>query len=166
MQITALRVLFSSLVTEKDVSFEWLTGTKVPNTELKVRVRYLALMNYPSEGCELITDKSGRQVFNQTHPVTSAFAEAVDSRRDEDGYVYDEFIKSFTKEQDSTFVSIPDANVTGFDVLRGKWVNADGEDADFRILQILVKEKDLQKNQKGKATSLDCGSFGKKKKKK
>jgi hypothetical protein len=102
-------------------------------------------MNYPAEGCELITDESGRQVFDETHPITSAFAEAMDSRRDEDGYVYDEFIKSFTKEQDPTFVSIPDTNVTGFDVIRRKWVNAEGDDADFRILQILVKEKDLQK---------------------
>ena len=162
-KITALRILFSSLVTEKDVSFEWLEGTNVPTTELKVRVRYPALMNYPSEGCELITDKAGCQVFDETHPVTSAFADAMDSRRDEDGYIYDEFITSFTKEQDPTFVSIPDANVTGFDVLRGKWVNADGDDADFRILQILVREKNLEKNRKGKATSLHCGSVGSKK---
>ena len=99
-------------------------------------------MNYPSEGCKLITDIAGRQVFDETHPVTSAFADAMDCRRDEDRYIYDEYITSFTKEQDHTFVSIPDANVTGFDVLRGKWVNADGDDADFCILQILVKEKD------------------------
>jgi hypothetical protein len=165
-QITAIRVLFSSLVTEKNITFEWLQGTKITNSALKVKVKYPDLMNYPAEACELVTDQHGRQVFDEKHPVTSAFAEQMDDRRGEDGSIYDDFIINFDKEQDSTFVAIPDAHITGFDLLRGKWLNDDGDAADFRILQILVKEKDLMQNRKGGATSKDCGHLSSKRKKK
>jgi hypothetical protein len=164
VKITACRVLFSNLVTEKDIKYNWLSGTQMPNTILEVTTRYPDIINYPAEMCELITDKSGNAIFHRDHACTQAFVGDMVTRRDPDGYCYDTFRLTFEEEQNPVFVEIVDAKtkLDGFDLLRGQWFNADNEICDFKLLQILIKNKDLDENKTGIAKPSDWGVIGNK----
>jgi hypothetical protein len=158
--ITASRVLFSNLVTQQDITFKRLAGTQKPNNVLEIRVRYPDMMNFPAEMSGLVKDRAGNDVFYQDHPCTQAFAEDIEDRKENDGYVYDSYNITFDEEQDPSFVSIGEANLTGFNLLRGKYVNVDKEVCDFKLLQILVKEKDLEENMSGTANMANCDVLG------
>jgi hypothetical protein len=118
------------------------------------------MMNFPAEMSGLVKDRAGNDVFYQDHACTQAFAEDIEDRKENDGYVYDNYCITFEEEQDTVFVSIGEANLTGFDLLRGQYINADKEVCDFKLLQILVKEKDLQENMSGTANMAKCGVLG------
>jgi hypothetical protein len=159
--ITACRILFSNLVTNEDIKFKWLRGTPVKNTVLEVTVRYPYMINFPSEMSGLITDKHSNHIFHEDHACTQAFAAEINERQQEDdGYVYDSFHISFEEEQDPVFVPVGEANLTGFGLLRGKYLNADNEACQFKLLQLLVRNKDLEENRSGTANSADCGTLG------
>jgi hypothetical protein len=163
-KVTGYRVLFSNLVTMDDIKFEWVKGTPVPFTILEGKVRYPDMINYPIEMCGLVKDKNGNLVFHANHACTQAFADEIEGRQESDGYVYEKFHINFDVEQDPKFVNIEtmdgEAELTGFDLLKGQWHNADGELCDFKLLQILIKEKDLEENRSGSANGAYCGVVG------
>jgi hypothetical protein len=159
--IATCRILFPNLVTDEDIKFKWLPGTPVQNTVLEVTVRYPDMINFPSEMSGLITDKHGDHIFHKDHACTQAFTAEINKRQQEDdGYVYDSFHISFEEEQDPVFVPVGGANLTGFDLSRRKYLNADNEACHLKHLQILVRNKDLEENRNGTANSADCGTLG------
>jgi hypothetical protein len=150
--IVAHRILFSSLVTERDVKYTWLSGSH----NLEVSIRYPDMMNYPVELVDLVTDDAGNQVFHEQHPCISGFEKDLAARRESDGYCYETFTVTFDTEQDPKFVQINE-KLKGFDLLRGKYVNSDDELCHFKILQIITKEKDVEEYREGEASISDCG---------
>eukprot|EP00957_Ditylum_brightwellii_P074615 5669892-Ditylum_brightwellii.AAC.1 len=47
----------------------------------------------------------------------------------------------------------------GFDFVAGCYVDADGEQCNFKMLQIISKAVDPSANQSGEAFVIDCGYF-------
>jgi hypothetical protein len=157
-QVTCIRVVLASVVQPEDISYEWEQGTGAPNTELRVKIRFPAFMNFPVEACEVIRDFNGAQVFNAMHPMTIGFSKAVMGRQADDGWVYDEVLIPFSSTQDSNFVSVPETNLTGFDIIGGSWLDSQGRQGEFHMLQIIVKEQDQK--QSGRALGRTAATIG------
>jgi hypothetical protein len=155
-KITVYRALFSNLVTDNDVNYTWLPGTEKPNTCLEVTIRYPRLMNDPNIMSALIQDRHGNFVFDSKHLCTQAFASAISRKRTSDGWCYETFNVAFEEEQNPAFVSVGAANLSGFDLLRGEYINDDSESCKFKVLQILIQRRDFEDNQSGQATNTDC----------
>jgi hypothetical protein len=156
VKITAYRALFSNLVTDNDVNYKWLPGTAKPNTCLEVTVRYPRLMNDPNIMSALIQDRHGNYIFDSKHLCTQAFSSAISKKRTADGWCYETFNITFEEEQNPVFVSVGNASLSGFDLLRGEYINNDNDRCKFKVLQILIQSKDFEENQSGQATNTDC----------
>eukprot|EP00957_Ditylum_brightwellii_P048830 3704692-Ditylum_brightwellii.AAC.1 len=50
-------------------------------------------------------------------------------------------------------------NLTGFDLVAGCYVDADSEQCNFKMLQIVSKAVDSSTNQNGEAFGIDCSYF-------
>ena len=151
--ITAHRILLSSLATKQDLRYIWQPGNKI----LKVQIRYSDMMKYPVDLVSLVTDDNGTPIFDRGSSCLLGFVEDISKRREKDGNVYDTFELHFKKEQETQFVQL-NRSLTGFDLLRGKYINSDGEVCYFKILQLVTREK-VHDDVEGTATDVDCGTI-------
>jgi hypothetical protein len=65
----------------------------------------------------------------------------------------------FEKEQNPVSVSVKDGNLKGLDLLAGSHKDKKKRKCDFKLLQLLIEEKDPKENQTGKATATKPGIF-------
>jgi hypothetical protein len=151
IHIQAHRIMLSSVVTKADVKFKWLTETL-----LEVAIRYPDMMNFPVQLCSLVTDDGGNQVFHDQHECVKGFEKNLANRREDDGFVHDKFNIPFDKPQDPRFVRV-NKYAKGFDLLRANYVNGDNELCDFKILQIVTKEKNKEEHMEGNAGVSNTG---------
>jgi hypothetical protein len=151
IHIQAHRIMLSSVVTKADVKFKWLTETL-----LEVAIRYPDMMNFPVQLCSLVTDDGGNQVFHDQHECVKGFEKNLANRREDDGFVHDKFNIPFDKPQDPRFVRV-NKYAKGFDLLRANYVNGDNELCDFKILQIVTKEKNEEEHMEGNAGVSNTG---------
>lgn len=156
-KLSICHVAFLLLVLEVDVKFTWTTrNSGIPNSILEVKVRYLKLMNFPTKSTTLICDRQGKIVFRTDHPCMQALERGMQSRREDDGYIYNTFHIPYKTEQEVQFVPTED-NLNGFDLLMGEdWNN---DICLFTILQIVTKDKDFEANKSGSAKKINIGSL-------
>jgi hypothetical protein len=150
IKLRSHRFLLSSLVTRKDLKYTWMT-----KKWMQVTIRYSDMMNFPIELVDLVTDDEGNPVFHEQHQCVQGFEKDLARRREADGYVYEVFDLHFEKDQDQGLVRI-NSKLSGFDVLRAKYVNSENELCHFKMLQIITKEYDEDENREGEATYNDC----------
>jgi hypothetical protein len=138
--ISAHRFLFSSLVTQQDLKSVWMT-----KKHLRIGACYPDIMNYPVQLVDLVTDDSGKPVFDEQHQMVREFEKDVAPRREfdggEKGKIWEWFDIHFKKEQDPRFVQVS-TKCSGFHLLRAKYINSDNEVCTFKILQVVTKEWD------------------------
>ena len=155
IKLSAHRILLNNVISSQDVKYSWLSGTV-----LEVSIRYPDIMNFPVGLCELVTDDNGNQVFDEQHECVKGFEKNLAARREDDGYAYDTFHIEFDEEQNIKFVPLTQ-NLKGFDILRSTYQDSDGEMCQFKILQIVTKEKEIiEEVLEGDATMSDCGIVG------
>jgi hypothetical protein len=140
--------MISPVTVTEDITYKWITAM-----QLLVKIRYADLMNYPVQLVELVKDDSGMPIFHDQHEALKGFERDLARRRDFNGDIYDEFIVEFDKPQDPQMVQL-NTRLKGFDVLRAKYLDRNGELCDFKMLQIITKEKDETEFQEGTANSV------------
>jgi hypothetical protein len=67
------------------------------------------------------------------------------ARREHDNYVYSTFHILYEDKQDPSFLLMQD-DLTGFDLVAGCYVDDDGEQCNFKMLQIVSKAVDPSEN--------------------
>jgi hypothetical protein len=140
-------------VTEEDITFAWLQHTEKPNTCLEVMVCCPEMMNLPVNMGRLINGKNSKPIFHQNHVCISKFEKEMAARREHNLFCYKSFQVNFEKEQKPAFITIKDGDLKWFDLLEGSYEDKKKNACNFKLLQLLIEEKDPKENQTGKATA-------------
>eukprot|EP00957_Ditylum_brightwellii_P139298 10615921-Ditylum_brightwellii.AAC.1 len=131
----------------------------IPNTILSVKCRVADIINLPYLLSNSVRDASGQLLLPLSHLCNSGMEQSMKVKRQPDGYSYNAFHIDYKEEQNPSFLAIRN-DLTGFNLLSGCYSDSDGELCDFKLLQVVTKEKDNLMHQKGKAVNVDCGIFG------
>ena len=147
--VSVTRVLISPLVSLGDVTSKWITP-KI----LQVGIKYPDIMNDVLSTIHLVNDSTGAPVFGKQHQLVHSLEQGLQSRRDNDGNIIDNFFIEFEDDQDRRFFPLNDV-FTGFDVLKARHVDKHGEAVHFKLLQVATRQLDHEENAEGEAHYID-----------
>eukprot|EP00957_Ditylum_brightwellii_P137870 10511607-Ditylum_brightwellii.AAC.1 len=85
--------------------------------------------------CNMLRDNNGQPLLPPSHACVSAMEKNMKTRCEHDNYAYNTFHILY---EDPSFLPMRD-DLTGFDLVAGCYGDDDGEQCNFKMLQIVSK---------------------------
>eukprot|EP00957_Ditylum_brightwellii_P023767 1793679-Ditylum_brightwellii.AAC.1 len=84
--------------------------------------------------CNMLRDNNRQPLFPPSHAYDSAMKKNIKARCEYDNYAYNTFHILYEDKQNPSFLLMRD-DLTGFDLVAGCYVDGDGEQYNFKMLQ-------------------------------